>query len=132
MDCGDRGLSSLPPLYLLPPGSRSLLLVNNKLASLGASAFANLSSLEVWSLLIFIRKSCLIFSTLFKNDLKTTNSNFKFIVDHDVDNIGQKSKKKVDFKFISTNNTQDIFKKKLHQAEFQNCKYYKYELLLLV
>lgn len=47
VDCGGRGLSSLPPLHLLPPGSRSLLLANNKLASLGASAFANLSSLEV-------------------------------------------------------------------------------------
>ncbi|XP_037552017.1 leucine-rich repeat and transmembrane domain-containing protein 2 [Nematolebias whitei] len=46
VDCGDRGLSSLPPLHLLPPGSRSLMLTNNKLASLGASAFANLSSLE--------------------------------------------------------------------------------------
>uniref|UniRef100_A0A673A175 Leucine-rich repeats and transmembrane domains 2a n=1 Tax=Sphaeramia orbicularis TaxID=375764 RepID=A0A673A175_9TELE len=47
VDCGGRGLSSLPPLHLLPQGSRSLLLANNKLASLGASAFANLSSLEV-------------------------------------------------------------------------------------
>ncbi|XP_031715030.1 leucine-rich repeat and transmembrane domain-containing protein 2 [Anarrhichthys ocellatus] len=46
VDCGGRALSSLPPLHLLPPGSRSLLLANNKLASLGASAFANLSSLE--------------------------------------------------------------------------------------
>ncbi|KAM8909895.1 leucine-rich repeat and transmembrane domain-containing protein 2 isoform 1-T3 [Spinachia spinachia] len=46
VDCEGRGLSSLPPLHLLPPGSRSLLLANNKLASLGASAFANLSSLE--------------------------------------------------------------------------------------
>ncbi|KAM6962295.1 leucine-rich repeat and transmembrane domain-containing protein 2 [Tautogolabrus adspersus] len=46
VDCGGRGLSSLPPLHLLPPGSRSLLLANNKLALLGASAFANLSSLE--------------------------------------------------------------------------------------
>uniref|UniRef100_A0A3Q1JZ73 LRRCT domain-containing protein n=1 Tax=Anabas testudineus TaxID=64144 RepID=A0A3Q1JZ73_ANATE len=46
VDCGGRGLSSLPPLHLLPPGSRSLQLANNKLASLGASAFANLSSLE--------------------------------------------------------------------------------------
>uniref|UniRef100_A0A8C3G0K5 Leucine rich repeats and transmembrane domains 2 n=1 Tax=Cyclopterus lumpus TaxID=8103 RepID=A0A8C3G0K5_CYCLU len=46
VDCGGRGLSSLPPLHLLPPGSRSLLLANNKLASLGASALANLSSLE--------------------------------------------------------------------------------------
>lgn len=46
VDCGGRGLSSLPPLHLLPPGSRSLLLANNKLASLGASAFTNLSSLE--------------------------------------------------------------------------------------
>uniref|UniRef100_A0A673A1C3 Leucine-rich repeats and transmembrane domains 2a n=1 Tax=Sphaeramia orbicularis TaxID=375764 RepID=A0A673A1C3_9TELE len=46
VDCGGRGLSSLPPLHLLPQGSRSLLLANNKLASLGASAFANLSSLE--------------------------------------------------------------------------------------
>ncbi|XP_035474572.1 leucine-rich repeat and transmembrane domain-containing protein 2 [Scophthalmus maximus] len=46
VDCGGRGLSSLPPLHLLPPGSRSFLLANNKLASLGASAFANLSFLE--------------------------------------------------------------------------------------
>ncbi|TNN41206.1 Leucine-rich repeat and transmembrane domain-containing protein 2 [Liparis tanakae] len=46
VDCGGRGLSSPPPLHLLPPGSRSLLLANNKLASLGASALANLSSLE--------------------------------------------------------------------------------------
>lgn len=47
VDCGGRGLTSLPPLHLMPPGSRSFLLANNKLASLGASAFANLSSLEV-------------------------------------------------------------------------------------
>ncbi|XP_041833566.1 leucine-rich repeat and transmembrane domain-containing protein 2 [Melanotaenia boesemani] len=46
VDCGGRGLSSLPPMHLLPPGSRSLQLANNKLASLGATAFANLSSLE--------------------------------------------------------------------------------------
>ncbi|RVE56721.1 hypothetical protein OJAV_G00224310 [Oryzias javanicus] len=46
VDCGGRGLSSLPPLHLLPQRSRSLLLTNNKLASLEASAFANLSSLE--------------------------------------------------------------------------------------
>uniref|UniRef100_A0A3B5M3K7 Leucine-rich repeats and transmembrane domains 2a n=1 Tax=Xiphophorus couchianus TaxID=32473 RepID=A0A3B5M3K7_9TELE len=46
VDCGERGLSSLPPMHLLPPGSRSLLLANNKFASLGASSFANLSSLE--------------------------------------------------------------------------------------
>ncbi|XP_071378419.1 leucine-rich repeat and transmembrane domain-containing protein 2 [Centroberyx affinis] len=50
VDCGGRGLSSLPPLHLLPPGSRSLLLANNKLSSLGATAFANLSSLEVLDL----------------------------------------------------------------------------------
>lgn len=47
VDCRGRGLSSLPPLHLLPPRSRSLLLTNNKLASLGAAAFANLTSLEV-------------------------------------------------------------------------------------
>ncbi|KAM9705593.1 leucine-rich repeat and transmembrane domain-containing protein 2 [Menidia menidia] len=46
VDCGGRGLSSLPPMHLLPRGSRSLLLANNRLASLGAAAFANLSSLE--------------------------------------------------------------------------------------
>ncbi|XP_068611076.1 leucine-rich repeat and transmembrane domain-containing protein 2 [Brachionichthys hirsutus] len=46
VDCRGWGLSSLPPLHLLSPESRSLLLANNKLASLGASAFANLSSLE--------------------------------------------------------------------------------------
>ncbi|XP_061125079.1 leucine-rich repeat and transmembrane domain-containing protein 2 isoform X1 [Syngnathus typhle] len=46
VDCGGRGLSTPPPVHLLPAGSRSLLLANNKLASLGASAFANLSSLE--------------------------------------------------------------------------------------
>ncbi|CAB1438561.1 unnamed protein product [Pleuronectes platessa] len=46
VDCGGRGLSALPSLHLLPPRSRSFLLANNKLASLGASAFANLSSLE--------------------------------------------------------------------------------------
>ncbi|XP_072233518.1 leucine-rich repeat and transmembrane domain-containing protein 2 [Leuresthes tenuis] len=46
VDCGGRGLSSLPPMHLLPQGTRSLQLANNKLASLGASAFANLSSLE--------------------------------------------------------------------------------------
>ncbi|XP_019202804.1 leucine-rich repeat and transmembrane domain-containing protein 2 [Oreochromis niloticus] len=46
VDCKGRGLSSLPPLHLLPPRSRSLLLTNNKLASLGAAAFANLTSLE--------------------------------------------------------------------------------------
>ncbi|XP_056157942.1 leucine-rich repeat and transmembrane domain-containing protein 2-like, partial [Lampris incognitus] len=50
VDCGGRGLSSLPPLHLLPQGSRSLLLANNKLSSLGATAFANLSSLEVLDL----------------------------------------------------------------------------------
>lgn len=53
VDCGGRGLSSLPPLHLLPPGSRSLLLANNKLALLGASALANLSSLEVCCLLFY-------------------------------------------------------------------------------
>lgn len=47
VDCRGRGLLSLPPLQLLPPGTLSLLLANNNLASLGASAFANLSSLEV-------------------------------------------------------------------------------------
>lgn len=47
VDCGGRGLSSLPPLHLLPPGSHSLVLANNKLASLGASAFSNFSTLEV-------------------------------------------------------------------------------------
>ncbi|XP_054656538.1 leucine-rich repeat and transmembrane domain-containing protein 2 isoform X2 [Dunckerocampus dactyliophorus] len=46
VDCGSRGLISPPPLHLLPPGSRFLSLANNKLASLGASALANLSSLE--------------------------------------------------------------------------------------
>ncbi|XP_028304183.1 leucine-rich repeat and transmembrane domain-containing protein 2 [Gouania willdenowi] len=46
VDCGGRGLSILPPLHLLPPGSRSLLLANNKLSSLGATALANLSTLE--------------------------------------------------------------------------------------
>ncbi|XP_047245066.1 leucine-rich repeat and transmembrane domain-containing protein 2 isoform X2 [Girardinichthys multiradiatus] len=46
VDCGERGLSSLPPMHLLPSGSHSLLLANNKLASLGASSFANLSSME--------------------------------------------------------------------------------------
>ncbi|XP_024913026.1 leucine-rich repeat and transmembrane domain-containing protein 2 isoform X2 [Cynoglossus semilaevis] len=46
VDCRGRGLTSLPPLHLLPPGSRSFLLTNNRLSSLGASAFANLSSLE--------------------------------------------------------------------------------------
>ncbi|TNM91329.1 hypothetical protein fugu_019709 [Takifugu bimaculatus] len=46
VDCGGRGLLTLPPLHLLPPGSHSLLLANNHLASLGPSAFANLSSLE--------------------------------------------------------------------------------------
>lgn len=66
VDCGDRGLSSLPPLHLLPPGSRSLLLTNNKLASLGASAFANLSSLEVCSLLFFIRQNVFMFLLYFK------------------------------------------------------------------
>lgn len=47
VDCGGHGLSSLPPLHLLPPGSHSLVLANNKLASLGASAFSNFSTLEV-------------------------------------------------------------------------------------
>ncbi|MEQ2234661.1 hypothetical protein ILYODFUR_033809 [Ilyodon furcidens] len=56
VDCGERGLSSLPPMHLLPPGSRSLLLANNKLTSLGASSFANLSSMEVCSLSIVFRK----------------------------------------------------------------------------
>ncbi|XP_061815423.1 leucine-rich repeat and transmembrane domain-containing protein 2 [Nerophis lumbriciformis] len=46
VDCGGRGLTSLPPLHLLPPGSRFFSLANNKLASLGASALVNLSSLE--------------------------------------------------------------------------------------
>lgn len=53
VDCRGRGLSSLPPLHLLPPGSHSLLLANNKLSSLGASAFANLSSLEVCSVVLW-------------------------------------------------------------------------------
>ncbi|XP_061768309.1 leucine-rich repeat and transmembrane domain-containing protein 2 isoform X2 [Nerophis ophidion] len=46
VDCGGRGLTSLPPLHLLPPGSRFLSLANNKLTSLGPSALVNLSSLE--------------------------------------------------------------------------------------
>ncbi|XP_072311308.1 leucine-rich repeat and transmembrane domain-containing protein 2 [Eucyclogobius newberryi] len=46
VNCGGLALSSLPPLQLLPPGSRSLLLANNKLSALGTSAFANISSLE--------------------------------------------------------------------------------------
>ncbi|CAL1569044.1 unnamed protein product [Knipowitschia caucasica] len=46
VNCGGLGLSSLPPLHLLPAESRSLLLPNNKLSVLGTSAFANLSSLE--------------------------------------------------------------------------------------
>ncbi|KAJ3612519.1 hypothetical protein NHX12_020794, partial [Muraenolepis orangiensis] len=50
VDCGGRDLSSLPPLHLLPPGSRSLLLPNNRLSSLGPAALANLSSLEVLDL----------------------------------------------------------------------------------
>ncbi|XP_063073056.1 leucine-rich repeat and transmembrane domain-containing protein 2 [Engraulis encrasicolus] len=45
-DCGGRGLTSLPQLWLLPATTRSLLLPNNRLASLPPSAFANLSSLE--------------------------------------------------------------------------------------
>ncbi|XP_075886272.1 leucine-rich repeat and transmembrane domain-containing protein 2 [Nelusetta ayraudi] len=50
VDCGGRGLSSLPPLHLLPPGSHSLVMANNKLASLGASAFSNFSTLEALDL----------------------------------------------------------------------------------
>uniref|UniRef100_A0A8C4ZFQ7 Leucine rich repeats and transmembrane domains 2 n=1 Tax=Gadus morhua TaxID=8049 RepID=A0A8C4ZFQ7_GADMO len=50
VDCGGRDLSSLPPLHLLPQGSRSLLLPNNRLSTLGAMALANLSSLEVLDL----------------------------------------------------------------------------------
>ncbi|XP_056435015.1 leucine-rich repeat and transmembrane domain-containing protein 2 [Gadus chalcogrammus] len=50
VDCGGRDLSSLPPLHLLPQGSRSLLLPNNRLSTLGATALANLSSLEVLDL----------------------------------------------------------------------------------
>ncbi|XP_077565656.1 leucine-rich repeat and transmembrane domain-containing protein 2 [Stigmatopora nigra] len=46
VDCGGGALTSLPPLRLLPAGSRILLLPNNKLASLGAWAFVNLSSIE--------------------------------------------------------------------------------------
>lgn len=46
VNCGGLGLSALPPLHQLPPGTRSLLLPNNKLSFLGTSAFANLSSLE--------------------------------------------------------------------------------------
>ncbi|XP_051911482.1 leucine-rich repeat and transmembrane domain-containing protein 2 isoform X2 [Hippocampus zosterae] len=46
VDCGGRGLSSPPALHFLPAGSRSLLLANNQLATLGASDFANHSSLE--------------------------------------------------------------------------------------
>uniref|UniRef100_A0A3Q2Z044 Leucine rich repeats and transmembrane domains 2 n=1 Tax=Hippocampus comes TaxID=109280 RepID=A0A3Q2Z044_HIPCM len=46
VDCGGRGLSSPPTLHLLPAGSRSLLLANNKLATLGVSDFVNHSSLE--------------------------------------------------------------------------------------
>uniref|UniRef100_A0A8C6US95 Leucine-rich repeats and transmembrane domains 2a n=1 Tax=Neogobius melanostomus TaxID=47308 RepID=A0A8C6US95_9GOBI len=46
VNCGGLGLSTLPPLQQLPPGSRSLLLANNKLSTLGTSALANLSFLE--------------------------------------------------------------------------------------
>ncbi|KAG7255103.1 hypothetical protein CRUP_035634 [Coryphaenoides rupestris] len=50
VDCGGRGLASLPALHLLPQGSRALLLPNNRLSSLGPAALANLSSLEVLDL----------------------------------------------------------------------------------
>ncbi|KAM6984787.1 leucine-rich repeat and transmembrane domain-containing protein 2 [Aplochiton taeniatus] len=50
VDCSGRSLSSLPTLALLPPGTRSLLLPNNRLSSLGGASFTNLSSLELLDL----------------------------------------------------------------------------------
>ncbi|KAM8883326.1 leucine-rich repeat and transmembrane domain-containing protein 2 [Synchiropus picturatus] len=46
VDCEGRGLTSPPPLHLLPTGSRCLLLANNKMTALMASTFANMSALE--------------------------------------------------------------------------------------
>ncbi|XP_062861628.1 leucine-rich repeat and transmembrane domain-containing protein 2 [Trichomycterus rosablanca] len=45
-DCSGRGLISLPALFLLPSTTEALLLPNNHLSSLPASAFTNLSSLK--------------------------------------------------------------------------------------
>ncbi|XP_064199446.1 leucine-rich repeat and transmembrane domain-containing protein 2 [Anguilla rostrata] len=45
VDCSGRGLLSVPALNL-PPGSRALLLPNNRLSVLPADAFSNASSLE--------------------------------------------------------------------------------------
>ncbi|XP_072528945.1 leucine-rich repeat and transmembrane domain-containing protein 2 [Salminus brasiliensis] len=45
-DCSGRGLVTLPALSSLPSATRTLLLPNNRLSSLPAAAFANLSSLE--------------------------------------------------------------------------------------
>ncbi|XP_028810570.1 leucine-rich repeat and transmembrane domain-containing protein 2 [Denticeps clupeoides] len=43
-NCGGHGLISLPPLNQLPTGTRSLLLPNNRLASLPPGSFTNLSA----------------------------------------------------------------------------------------
>ncbi|XP_036373471.1 leucine-rich repeat and transmembrane domain-containing protein 2 [Megalops cyprinoides] len=45
VDCSGRGLVALPTLSL-PPGTRTLLMPNNRLSSLPADTFANLTSLE--------------------------------------------------------------------------------------
>lgn len=45
VDCGGRGLVSLPALGLLP-GTRTLVLSNNRLSSLASGTFANHSALE--------------------------------------------------------------------------------------
>lgn len=83
VNCGGLGLATLPPLHQLPPGSRSLLLANNKLSSLGTSAFANLSSLEELDLSnnyldnlpggLFRDMSNLTRLTLHNNSLTTTD-----------------------------------------------------------
>ncbi|KAL0967208.1 hypothetical protein UPYG_G00249190 [Umbra pygmaea] len=46
VDCSGRGLRSMPALAHLPVSTRILLLPNNRLSSLGAGAFSNLTSLE--------------------------------------------------------------------------------------
>ncbi|KAI1888486.1 hypothetical protein AGOR_G00185650 [Albula goreensis] len=46
VDCGGRGLVSLPALGTLPPGTSALLLPNNRLSTLPATAFSNATFLE--------------------------------------------------------------------------------------
>ncbi|XP_028970419.2 leucine-rich repeat and transmembrane domain-containing protein 2 isoform X2 [Esox lucius] len=46
VDCSGRGLHAMPALSQLPVSTRTLLLPNNRLSTLGAGAFSNLTALE--------------------------------------------------------------------------------------